>query len=121
MPRWRDFLLKLEWLAAAAAALVAFALSGGSWLMFALLLLAPDLSMLGYLAGPRFGAFAYNLAHTLIVAIALGAVAWLAGNAFGQQLALIWIVHIALDRALGYGLKLPTSFRDTHLGRIGRD
>ncbi len=97
-----------------------FAVGGGSWLMFALLLLAPDLSMLGYLAGPRFGAFSYNLAHTLIVPLALGAVAWLAGNPLGQQLALIWIAHIALDRALGYGLKLPASFRDTHLGRIGR-
>jgi hypothetical protein len=28
--------------------------------------------------------------------------------------------HIGVDRALGFGLKLPTGVRDTHLGRIGR-
>jgi hypothetical protein len=25
-----------------------------------------------------------------------------------------------MDRLAGYGLKFPTSFHDTHLGRIGR-
>ena len=36
------------------------------------------------------------------------------------DLAAIWTVHIAIDRALGYGLKLPGGFRETHLGMIGR-
>jgi hypothetical protein len=53
--------------------------------------------MIGYAAGNRIGAAAYNAAHTLV-------------------LPLIWLAHIAMDRALGYGLKLPTGFKDTHLG-----
>ena len=36
------------------------------------------------------------------------------------HMAAIWTAHIAMDRALGYGLKLPTGFTDTHLGRIGK-
>ena len=27
--------------------------------------------------------------------------------------------HIGIDRALGYGLKLPSGFKHTHLGVIG--
>jgi hypothetical protein len=30
-------------------------------------------------------------------------------------IALIWIAHIAFDRLLGFGLKYPTQFKDTHL------
>jgi hypothetical protein len=115
-----DVTLKLEWICVAAALAVVFAVTGGSWLLFALLVLAPDLSMLGFFAGPRAGALAYNLAHTLIGPVALATVAWLAESDIALQIALIWAFHIAADRALGYGLKLPTSFRDTHLGRIGR-
>jgi hypothetical protein len=32
--------------------------------------------------------------------------------------ALIWLAHIGLDRTLGYGLKYPTFFEDTHLQRV---
>jgi hypothetical protein len=35
------------------------------------------------------------------------------------QVPLIWIGHIGFDRVLGYGLKYPTAFRDTHLGQLG--
>lgn len=37
--------------------------SGFGWLPFVLLLFTFDLSMLGYLAGPRAGAVTYNLDH----------------------------------------------------------
>jgi hypothetical protein len=120
-PRWMDITLKLEWLCVAAALAAGFAVTGGSWLLFALLVLLPDLSMLGYLAGPRTGALAYNLAHTLIGPAALAGGAWFAASDAAFQVALIWAFHIAADRALGYGLKLPTSFQDTHLGRVGRE
>ena len=30
------------------------------------------------------------------------------------------LAHTGMDRAVGYGLKYPTGFSDTHLGRIGR-
>ncbi|WP_095198371.1 DUF4260 domain-containing protein [Mesorhizobium carmichaelinearum] len=115
-----DLIIRLEWAAVAAVAVVFYAWSGVSWWLFAVLILAPDLSMFGYLAGPRIGAIAYNALHILIVPVLLLLVGHLPGNAVAIAVALIWIAHIAIDRALGYGLKLSTGFQDTHLGRIGR-
>ena len=103
-----------------AASLVAYGLLGFSWLLFAVLILAPDLSMFGYLAGPRVGAIAYNAVHTLIAPAVLAAAAWLLTAPLLTALALILLAHIAADRVLGYGLKHPTGFKDTHLGQIGR-
>lgn len=111
--------LRLEGAAVLVAALVAYAAVDASWLVFAALLLAPDLAMLGYLAGPRAGATAYNALHVYVGPAALMA-AGLAGVAWSIPVALVWLAHIGMDRALGYGLKLPTGFRETHLGTIGR-
>lgn len=119
-PRWMDITLKLERLCIALATLVVFWVIDGSWLLFAVLVLAPDLAMLGYLAGPRAGALAYNLLHSVIGPAILAGVAWLAASDVALQIAIVWLFHIAVDRALGYGLKLPSSFQDTHLGRVGR-
>ena len=116
-----DLVVRLEWVSAAAVAIVFYAMSGVSWWLFALLILAPDLSMLGYLAGPRVGAVAYNALHILIAPLVLGIAGVLLAGPITTAVALIWIAHIAIDRALGYGLKLPTGFQDTHLGRIGRE
>jgi len=115
-----DRITRLEWAVVAAVALVFYAWSGVSWWLFGLLILAPDLSMFGYLGGPRIGAIAYNALHILIVPVLLLLVGSLSGHAVASAVALIWIAHIAIDRALGYGLKLSTGFQDTHLGRIGR-
>jgi len=113
-------LLRLEWFAVLAAAVSAFAWLGGSWPLFAVLLLAPDLAMIGYRFGPVVGAAAYNAVHIYLTPAALGAAGLALGAPTMQALALIWIAHIGLDRALGYGLKYATGFGDTHLGRIGR-
>ena len=113
-------LLRLEGLALGAAAVWAFALSGASGWLFAALVLAPDLAMLGYLAGPRAGAACYNAVHTYAAPVALAAVASAAGWSWGLPVAFVWGAHVGLDRALGYGLKLPDGFHSTHLGRIGR-
>jgi hypothetical protein len=112
--------LRAEGAAVFAAALVGHSIVGGSWLLFAVLFFVPDLAMLGYLVGPRFGAVAYNLAHTYVGPVALAGAGGLLGVPLLPALALIWAGHIGFDRMLGYGLKLPTDFRDTHLGRIGR-
>ncbi len=93
---------------------------GGSWWLFAVLFLTPDLSFLGYLAGPRVGAVAYNAAHAVVAPALLGAGAVVGGWPLGLSLALIWAAHIQFDRALGYGLKYASGFGDTHLGRIGK-
>jgi hypothetical protein len=48
---------------------------------------------------------------------------WLVALAGGwpllTQIAIILAAHIAIDRALGYGLKRESGFHDTHLGPIG--
>ena len=93
----------------------------GPWLVYVLLILAPDLFMLGYLRGPRLGASAYNLGHTWLLPGILAAVGIIGGASFALDVALIWFGHIGVDRLLGYGLKFPTGFQDTHLGRIGRN
>ena len=113
-------LLRLEGLAILAAAVAVYAFIGGSWPLFALLLLAPDLAMIGYRFGSVAGAAAYNAAHTYLAPAALGAAGLALGAPTMQALALIWIAHIGLDRALGYGLKYTTGFGDTHLGHKGR-
>ena len=111
-------MLRVESLAIVAGALALYAASDFSWLWLVVLLLTPDLSMLGYLFGTRIGAITYNAAHTYSAPIALGAIALLTGWSIGVMLALIWIVHIALDRLLGYGLKYGDHFKHTHLGQV---
>jgi hypothetical protein len=109
--------LRLEGLAVFALALLLYQRAGHSLLLFAALFLAPDLSLAGYLAGPRAGALAYNLVHSYVGAALAASVALLTGRPL--IVALIWAAHIGVDRAVGYGLKYPTDFADTHLGRLG--
>ena len=113
-------LLRLEWLAIAIAVLVAYAWSGASFKLFVFLILAPDLSMLGYVAGPRVGAITYNTFHVLVWPALLLVAGLIAQQGLLVDLAAIWTAHIAIDRALGYGLKLPGGFGETHLGGSGR-
>jgi hypothetical protein len=89
-----------------------------SWLLFAILFLTPDLFMLGYLLNTRTGAATYNLAHTLTLPFALLLASYMQHWHLALELALIWTAHIAFDRLLGYGLKYPTFFKDTHLQHI---
>jgi len=92
--------------------------AGYGWLPLVLLFLAPDLSMAGYAAGPAVGALTYDVAHTYALPVALGVSGVLAGSDPATQVALIWLAHIGIDRALGYGLKYSTGFKDTHLQRV---
>ena len=114
-------LLRLEGLALAIACMVFYSYFEGSWGMFALLLVVPDLCFLGYLRGPRAGAAAYNIAHAAILPMLLGIFAMVTSSALAMHLSLIWCAHIGFDRALGYGLKYDAGFSFTHLGRIGKD
>jgi len=115
------FLQRLEGGAFALIALWLYSFSGESWWWFLLFILAPYLSMLAYSAGPRLGSAVYNLVHTWVAPVLLWAVAWYANASFLIALAFIWAAHIGIDRGLGYGLKLQSGFRDTHLGPIGGD
>ena len=113
-------LLRFEGAAVLAAAVAGYAHFGPGWGLFALLFLVPDLSMLGYRAGPRIGAASYTAGHSYLAALALaGPVAALA-QPLALSLGLIWIAHIGFDRMLGYGLKYGTAFGHTHLGVVGK-
>ncbi len=111
-------LLRAEGAALLVAAVVLFARHEGSWLLFALAFFAPDLAALGYLAGSRVGAAAYNAAHTTSLPAALGLLGLVADRPVALALALIWLAHIGFDRLLGYGLKYASAFKDTHLSRV---
>jgi hypothetical protein len=114
-------LLRLEGLTLFAGMTVLYAVWEGSWLVYAILFLAPDLSFLGYLAGPRLGAIVYNAAHSYMAPVALMTAGFALASPLVLSIALIWLAHIGIDRALGYGLKYSAGFGFTHLGRIGRD
>lgn len=110
----------------AVAILVAFFVADAGWWWPLVAFLAFDLSALGYLAGPRIGAAAYNAVHSYIAPAAL-VITGLVRDTLGQSggpaffVAGLWAFHVAADRALGYGLKLVDGFTHTHLGRIGKD
>ncbi|HEY0602740.1 MAG TPA: DUF4260 domain-containing protein [Herpetosiphonaceae bacterium] len=111
-------LLRIEGLSVLIAAGILYGYQSYSWLIFALLLLAPDLSMLGYLFGQNAGGISYNLFHTYALPLSLALISFVIAAPLGIQLALIWLAHIGMDRAVGYGLKYATGFKDTHLERV---
>ena len=113
-------MLKLEEFLLFGLALFLFSQLNYGWGWYALWFLAPDLSMVGYLANPRVGAWTYNLIHQKGLAVAV--------YVLGSLLAIPWLMfagtillgHSSLDRVFGYGLKYPDAFQNTHLGRIGK-
>ena len=109
-------LLRLEGLAVAALSAVLYAHTGASWVLFAVLWLAPDLSILGYLAGPKWGARIYNSIHSYVTPATLAVSSLLLGTSSLMPFALIWVNHIGVDRLLGFGLKFRQGFQWTHLG-----
>ena len=109
----------------AVAILVGFVATGAGWWWPLVAFIAFDLSMLGYLRGPRVGAVVYNAVHSYIgpaLLLAVGLVLGVVGVVVPALpfIAGLWGFHVAADRALGYGLKLDTGFQHTHLGTIGR-
>jgi hypothetical protein len=118
LDRLPHHLLRLEGLAAAAAAVVLYVHQDFGWILFVALILTPDLSFIAYAFGPKVGAAAYDTVHTEIFPVALGTFGVVAGSGTATRVALVWLAHIGADRLLGYGLKYPTSFADTHLSRV---
>lgn len=115
-----DLVLRIEAVALFLAGVLLYSELGGHWLWLLPLLLLPDVSALGYLGGPRLGAITYNLVHNLAIGLLALALGWFAAIAPLALAGAVVVAHVGMDRSLGYGLKLPTDFRDTHLGRIGR-
>ena len=112
------YILRFEALAITALTALLYARTGASWWLFAALWLAPDLSMLGYLAGPFWGARVYNSVHAYATPVTLAVCALLLHAGSLLPFALIWANHIAVDRLMGFGLKYGSDFMDTHLSRF---
>jgi hypothetical protein len=91
-----------------------------AWWWFLVLILAPDLSMIGYIFGSKSGAFLYNLFHHRAIAVMI----YLAGIYFSNNIiqltGIILFTHSSMDRMMGYGLKYETGFKFTHLSEIGK-
>ncbi|OAF14187.1 hypothetical protein AYJ54_42205 [Bradyrhizobium centrolobii] len=113
-------LLRLEGLTLFVGMTLLYAAWGGSWTLYLLLFLVPDLSFLAYLSDARFGAMVYNAAHSYMAPVTLMTLGFGFASPLTLSVALIWLAHIGIDRALGYGLKYSAGFGFTHLGRIRR-
>lgn len=113
-------LLRTEGIVLLAVSVFMYSRYGEEWWLFALVFLAPDIGMLGYLADTRVGAATYNLFHTYLgpAILLVGGIVAESPNTY--SIAIVWFAHIGFDRALGYGLKYGDGFNHTHLGFIGR-
>lgn len=113
-----SLLLRAEGAIVFGASLLLYGEMRANWLLFVVLVLAPDLSMLGYFMGVRFGTAIYNLIHALVVPLLLIALSIFYKQLWLVPYGLIWTAHIGVDRLLGFGLKYPTRFHDTHIQRL---
>lgn len=113
-------LVRLEEVALAVLAAYLFTALGYAWWLLAPLFLVPDVSMAGYVFGPRVGAVAYNVVHHRAVAVAVFGLGLLLRQPLVEAAGAVLLFHSSVDRALGYGLKHADSFEHTHLGTIGR-
>ena len=112
-------LIKLEELLMVVLAAYLFSLLEDWWWFFALLL-TPDISAVGYLLGPKVGAWTYNIAHHKGTAVAMLCIGTIMHAQWLLLAGLVMLGHSSLDRVFGYGLKYTDSFQHTHLGTIGR-
>ncbi len=111
-------LLKIEGLMVLALSTYFYFSMQFSWILFVILLFAPDLSALGYLKNNKVGSIVYNLFHTYSIPVVIIIFSVLVSNHVSLMVSLIWVAHIGMDRFFGFGLKYPTMFQDTHFDRI---
>ena len=111
--------LRAEGLTLFAVALYLLSLTGQPWWLVPLLIFVPDVFALGYLRNSRVGAVVYNLGHTYPLPASLAVIGFALGNQLLLAIALIWLAHVGMDRAGGYGLKHDDEFKHTHLGHLG--
>ncbi len=113
-------ILKLEELAMFVLGIFMFGLLGYSWWLFPVLLLTPDIGMLGYLVNSKIGATVYNIFHHKGIAILLYFLGMYLSVPVVQLIGVIVFSHASMDRIFGYGLKYDKGFKYTHLGEIGK-
>jgi len=114
-------IVSLEYLVIAVLIAVFYIVIGGfAWYWLVVLFLLFDISAAGYLVNSKFGAALYNVGHSLIGPGLLAMIYIGTTNQAILFVTLLWLFHIFVDRALGYGLKHSTGFNHTHLGPIGK-
>ena len=111
-------ILHIEGLAIFVSAAIVYGMAGHSWWLFAVLLLAPDLSMLGYLKNEKVGAYIYNIFHNYVVVLPIIGLGYVMDVNVLLAIGIIWVAHIGMDRMFGFGLKYTDSFQSTHLGKL---
>lgn len=113
-------LLTLEELGQFMLSIVLFAQLDYAWWVYPACILLPDLSMIGYLANTKVGAWLYNFFHHKLTAVMVFVIGfWLDSSTF-MFAGIILFGHSAMDRIFGYGLKYRDHFKHTHLGWIGK-
>ncbi len=112
-------LIKLEYVALMLLTLYfyIFLFEFSIWLLI-ILLLTPDISMIGYFFGNGIGAVTYNIFHNLILASMMLFLGFYFKSDLLISLSLILLVHIFMDRSFGYGLKHKDDFKHTHIDQI---
>jgi len=113
-------ILKLEEAAMFVLSLYALNLLHVNWWVYLLVLIAPDISFIGYAAGNKVGAVCYNLFHHKGIAIAIFLAGFILKGEWPEIIGILLFGHSSMDRMFGYGLKLNEGFKYTHLGLIGR-
>lgn len=111
-------ILKMEEAALFAFSIFLFNETSFAWWWYPALLLVPDVGMVGYLVNTRVGALTYNISHHKGIAVVLYMIGWVAISEGIALAGIIMLGHASMDRVLGYGLKFPDSFKNTHLGKL---
>jgi hypothetical protein len=112
--------LRLEGFVLLIVTIVAFSHQHQKWWLFPVLLIVPDIFMIGYLANTKLGALLYNLGHSYPIPVLLTYLGWSSDSYLTATIGIIWLGHIGWDRFFGYGLKYDTGFKDTHLGNLDK-
>lgn len=124
-------ILAVEELTMFLASFIALTFFKVDWWWYIILFIAPDISMLGYLAGNKVGAHCYNFFHNKAIAIFL-LLLGIMGTGFAEEMygalsqnmilaGISLFGHSSMDRFFGFGLKTEEGFKFTHLGKIGKD
>ena len=112
--------LRIEGLVLLVATIVLFSGQHQKWWIYPVLLLVPDIFMLGYIANTKIGAFFYNVGHSYIAPALMIWYSWDVQNKLSIAMGLIWLGHLGWDRVFGYGLKYDSDFKHTHLGDLNK-
>lgn len=111
-------IIQLEELAMFLLSIYLFSQLNFAWWWYLVLILTPDIRMIGYIFGNKAGAITYNLFHHKAVALAVYVFGLYLQNETIQLIGIILFGHSSMDRMMGYGLKTYEGFKFTHLGKL---